>query len=131
MAQSDPARSVILFGPSRGSGLRLLLFTLECALGVVAVILVAAALAHWSPRLLPVAALLYLLIVVPTALLCGFWQAVVVSLTAVFLQSYYTARPAQMHPELNQAADPTSWATLVAFVLVALYMPIFSLASSL
>ena len=78
-----------LFGPSRGSGLRLLLFTLECALGVVAVILVAA-LARWSPRLLPVAALLYLLIVVPTALLCGFWQAVIVSLSAVVAQSWFS-----------------------------------------
>jgi len=76
-----------LFGPPRGSGLRLLLFTLECALGVVAVILVAAALARWSPRLLPVAALFYLLIVVPTALLCGFWQAVIVSFSAVVAQS--------------------------------------------
>jgi hypothetical protein len=62
---------------SRGSGSRALLFALECALGIVAVILVAA-FAHWSGWLLPVAVLLYLLIVVPTALLCGFWQAVVV-----------------------------------------------------
>jgi two-component system sensor histidine kinase KdpD len=110
-----------LFGArrGRGSGLRVLLFALECALGMVAVAFVGAV-AHWSAWLMPVVALLYLLIVVPIALLCGFWQAVVVSLTAVFLQSYYTARPAQMHPELNQAADPTSWATLVAFVLVAL-----------
>jgi two-component system sensor histidine kinase KdpD len=110
-----------LFGArrGRGSGLRVLLFALECALGMVAVAFVGAV-AHWSAWLMPVVALLYLLIVVPIALLCGFWQAVVVSLTAVILQGYYTARPAQTHPELNQAADPTSWATLVAFVLVAL-----------
>ena len=104
-----------LFGPSRGSGLRLLLFTLECALGVVAVILVAA-LARWSPRLLPVAALLYLLIVVPTALLCGFWQAVIVSLSAVVAQSWFSAH----RPELSMAANPTTSVTLAVFVLVAL-----------
>jgi two-component system sensor histidine kinase KdpD len=104
-----------LFGPSRGSGLRALLFTLECALGVVAVILVAA-LTHWSPRLLPVAALLYLLIVVPTALLCGFWQAVIVSLSAVVAQSLFSAR----QPELAMAANPIASFTLVVFVLVAL-----------
>ena len=85
---------MILFGRPRGSGLRILLFTLECALGVVAVILVAA-LAHWSSWLLPVAALLYLLIVVPTALLCGFWQAVIVSLTAVVAQSWFTCEAAR------------------------------------
>ena len=62
---------------TRGSGARLLLFVLESALGVVAVVLVAT-LAHWAGWLLPVVALLYLLIVVPIALLCGFWQAVTV-----------------------------------------------------
>ncbi len=61
----------------RSSGSRVLLFTLECALGIIAVILVAA-LAHWFGWLLPVVLLLYLLIVLPTALLCGFWQAVIV-----------------------------------------------------
>ncbi len=115
MAQSDPARSVNFFGQSRGSGLRLLLFTLECALGVAAVILVAA-LTHWSPRLLPVAALLYLLIVVPTALLCGFWQAVIVSLSAVVAQGWFSAH----HPELSMAANPATSVTLLVFVLVAL-----------
>ena len=105
----------MLFGSPRGSGLRVLLFTLECALGVVAVILVAA-LAHWSPRLLPVAALLYLLIVVPTALLCGFWQAVIVSLSAVVAQSWFTAH----QRDLAMAANPTASVTLLVFVLVAL-----------
>ncbi len=115
LTQSDPARSVILFGLPRGSGLRALLFTLECALGVVAVILVAA-LTHWSPGLLPVAALLYLLVVVLTALWCGFWQAVIVSLSAVVAQSWFTAR----HSELSMAANPTASVTLLVFVLVAL-----------
>jgi two-component system sensor histidine kinase KdpD len=115
LAQSDQARSVILFGSPRGSGLRLLLFVLECALGVVAVILVAA-LAHWSAPLRPVAELLYLLIVVPTALLCGFWQAVIVSLSAVVAQSWISMR----HPELSMAANPVNSVTLLVFVLVAL-----------
>jgi two-component system, OmpR family, sensor histidine kinase KdpD len=100
---------------SRGSGLRVLLFTLECALGVVAVILVAA-FTHWWPRLLPVAALLYLLIVVATALLCGSWQAVIVSLSAVVAQSWFTVRES----ELAIAADPITSVTLLVFVLVAL-----------
>ncbi len=104
-----------MFGQPRGSGLRLLLFALECALGIVAVILVAA-LAHWSSRLLPVATLLYLLIVVPTALLCGFWQAVIVSLSAVVAQSLFTAH----QPELAMAANPANSVTLLVFVLVAL-----------
>lgn len=106
---------MILFGSPRGSGLRLLLFVLECALGVVAVILVAA-LAHWSAPLRPVAELLYLLIVVPTALLCGFWQAVIVSLSAVVAQSWFSMR----HPELSMAANPVNSVTLLVFVLVAL-----------
>ena len=81
----------LLFGAkrARGSGLRVLLFALECALGIVAVILVAA-FAHWSGWLLPVALLLYLLIVVPTALLCGFWQAAIVSLSAVLVHGFFS-----------------------------------------
>ena len=100
---------------SRGSGLRVILFTLECALGIVLVILVAA-ITHWWPRLLPVAALLYLLIVVATALLCGSWQAVIVSLWAVVAHSWFTARES----ELAIAADPINSVTLLVFVLVAL-----------
>ena len=95
---------------------RLLLFTLECALGIVAVILVAA-LAHWSQWLVPVAILLYLLIVVPIALLYGFWQAVIVSLTAVVVHSYFTTR---QQPQSNPATDPANTITLLVFVLVAL-----------
>jgi two-component system sensor histidine kinase KdpD len=92
-----------------------LLFTLESALGAVSVVLLAA-LAHWSSWLLPVAALLYLLVVVPTALLCGFWQAVIVSFTAVVAQSLFSAR----QPDLALAANPASSITLAVFVLVAL-----------
>ncbi len=98
----------------RGSGLRVLLFVLECALGMIAIVLVAA-LTQWSRWLLPVAVLLCLLIVVATALLSGFWQAVVVSLSAVGVQAYFSAhRPEQL------AADPVNSVTLVVFVLVAL-----------
>ncbi len=100
---------------SRGSGLRILLFTLECALGCVTVVLVAA-LAHWSGWLLPVSILLYMLIVVPIALLCGFWQAVIVSLSAVVVHGYLTTR----QPEANLALDPANTVSLLAFVLVAL-----------
>jgi two-component system sensor histidine kinase KdpD len=81
----------------------------------VSVVLLAA-LAHWSSWLLPVAALLYLLVVVPTALLCGFWQAVIVSFAAVVAQSLFSAR----QPELALAANPASSITLAVFVLVAL-----------
>jgi two-component system sensor histidine kinase KdpD len=91
------------------------LFTLECGLGIVFVILVAA-LAHWTSSLLPVVVLLYLLIVVPTALLCGFWQAVIVSLSAVVIHSYFSARATQF----NQVIDPANSVTLATFVLTAL-----------
>jgi two-component system, OmpR family, sensor histidine kinase KdpD len=99
----------------RARGMRVLLLVLECALGAVAVLLVAA-LAHWSRWLLPVTVLLYLLIVVATALLSGFWQAVIVSLSAVGVQAFFTSQ----QPQYNAAADPVNSVTLVAFVLVAL-----------
>ena len=87
---------------SRGSGTRALLFSLECALGILAVVLVVT-LAHWFQWLLPVAALLCLLIVVPMALWCGFWQAVIVSLSAVLVQTFFTTRQSRVQPRL---ADP-------------------------
>lgn len=99
----------------RGSGMRLVLFGLESALGIVAVMMVAA-LAHWSGWLLPVALLLYLLIVIPIALLCGFWQAVIVSFSAVVVHGFFTS----LRPNANPAADPANSVTLLAFVLVAL-----------
>jgi len=103
------------FGRPSGSGLRVLLFTLECALGVLGVIMVAA-LTHFSSWLLPVAALLYLLIVVATALLSGFWQALIVSFSAVIAQSWSSARQS----ELSMATNPANSFTLMAFVGVAL-----------
>jgi two-component system sensor histidine kinase KdpD len=63
-----------------------------------------------------VAALLYLLIVVPTALLCGFWQAVIVSLSAAAAQTFFTARL----PGFSMAADTANTVTLLVFVVVAL-----------
>jgi two-component system, OmpR family, sensor histidine kinase KdpD len=96
-------------------GSKAFLFSTECALGIVSVVLLGA-LAHWLQWLLPVAVLLYLLIVVPTALLCGFWQAVIVSFSAVVVQSYFTARLTR----LNFAADTANSVTLMAFILTAL-----------
>jgi two-component system sensor histidine kinase KdpD len=95
--------------------MRLLLFALECALGAVAIVLVAA-LAHWSMWLPTVSVLLYLLIVVPIALLCGFWQAVIVSCAAVVVQAWLTAR----QPQLAIMAAPVNTVTVLVFVLVAL-----------
>jgi two-component system sensor histidine kinase KdpD len=115
LSQSYLGHPVFRLAHWRGSGARLLLFTLECALGVTAVIL-AAAVTHWWSGLLPVAVLLYLLIVVSTALLCGFWQATIVSLTAVVAQSWFTAR----EPQLAMAVDAANSITLLVFVLVAL-----------
>jgi two-component system sensor histidine kinase KdpD len=60
--------------------------------------------------------LLYMLIVVPTALLYGFWQAVIVSLSAVFIHGYFITHQTQT----NFAIDPANTVTLLAFVLVAL-----------
>jgi two-component system sensor histidine kinase KdpD len=99
----------------RARGLRGLLFALECALGSIAVVLIAA-LTQWSRWLLPVAVLLYLLIVVATALFSGFWQAVIVSLSAVGVQAFFAARQAHS----IHAVDPVNSVTLVVFVLVAL-----------
>ncbi len=110
-----PIRTAFGARRNRGTRSRALLFTLESALGIVAVGFVGL-LAHWFQWLLPVSALLCLLIVVPTALLCGFWQAVLVSLSAVAVQSYVTAR----RTDFNPAADPASSVTLLAFVLTAL-----------
>lgn len=90
------------------------MFTLECALGVVAIVLVGA-IAHWFGWLWPVDLLLYLLIVLPTALLCGFWQATVVSLSAVLVHGYF-----MREAELSMAEDPANSITLIVFVAVAL-----------
>jgi two-component system, OmpR family, sensor histidine kinase KdpD len=114
-----PMRSFFGARRSHGSGLRALLFTLECVLGILAVILVAA-LAHWSGWLLPISVLLYLLIVVPTALLSGFWQAAIVSLTAVLVHAYFTARQPAFQSLSDPAKDPANSITLIVFVMVAL-----------
>jgi two-component system sensor histidine kinase KdpD len=115
LTRSYLARSV--FGPWRphGSSPRILLFTLESALGAVSVVLLAA-LAHWFSWLTPVAALIYLVVVVAIALLCGFWQAAIVSLAALVAHGWFSAR----QPDLAMAANPANWITLVVFVLVAL-----------
>jgi len=111
----SPARTTFGGRFAAGSRVRILLFTLECALGIVAVGMVAT-LAHWSGWLVPVAVPIYLLIVVPTALLCGFWQAVIVSFSAFVIHVFFTVR----HPLLDLAADPVNSVSLVAFIVVAL-----------
>jgi len=108
-----PTQSI--FAHKRARGTRMLLFSLECGLGMLAVGAMAA-LTQWSRWLSPVAVLIYLLIVVATALLSGFWQAVIVSLSAVGVQAYFTAKQAQF----AVAADSVTSVTLVVFVLVAL-----------
>ena len=95
--------------------MKALLFSTECALGIVSVVLIGF-LTHWLQWLLPVGVLLYLLVIVPVALWCGFWQAAVVSLSAVAVQSYFTAHVARINP----AADPANPIELVAFILTAL-----------
>jgi two-component system sensor histidine kinase KdpD len=110
-----PLRTALGARRPRGSGSRALLFALECGFGVTAVFFIGV-LAHWFPWLLQVAALLCLLVVVPIALLCGFWQSVIVSLFAVVVQSFVSVR----HGDFNPARDPANSITLLAFILTAL-----------
>ncbi len=112
---SIPGRVALQAKRWLGSGPRLLLFVLESALGVIAVLLVAA-LAHWSQWLLPVEILLFLLIVVSTALLYGFWQAAIVSISAVIAQAGFVAHEGK----LDLAAGSTNSVTLLVFLAVAL-----------
>ena len=114
-ASNSPGRGMFGSRVRFTSGMRVLLFTLECALGIVALIMLAS-LVHWLGWLLPVGFLLYLLIVVPTALLCGFWQALIVSLSAVVVHGLMISR----QPEITLASDPVNSITFLAFVLVAL-----------
>jgi two-component system sensor histidine kinase KdpD len=109
-----PVRGFFSARYSRGSSTRALLFALECALGVGVVGLVAA-LARWSGWLLPIAALFYLLVVALTAQWSGFWQAVIVSLSAVAIQ----ALPAVGQP-FTLASSRENSITVLVFVVVAL-----------
>jgi len=110
-----PLRSVFSDLRERGVGRQAFLFSLECGLGITAVLLVGF-LTHWLQWLLPVAPLLYLVIIVPVALWCGFWQAAIVSLSAVGVQSYFTSAMVKSSP----ASDPAKPIELFAFILTAL-----------
>ena len=110
-----PVRSAFAAAGARGRGWSALRFALHSALGVAGVVL-CAALAHRFDWLLPVVALVSLAIVIAVALLSGFWQAVVVSCTAVAAQVCFAGR----QPLLRAAAQPANLAVLVALVLVAL-----------
>ena len=112
---SIPLRTIFAGRRSRLSGFHVLLFSTESALGVVSVVLLGF-IAHWLQWLLPVAVLLYLLIIVPTALWCGFWQAAIVSVSAVGVQSYFVWRQTRLDPAL----ELTNTITLAAFVATAL-----------
>lgn len=109
-------RTTVAMRRLRGkSSTLLLLFVLESSLGILSVILLAA-LAHWFDWLQPVAVLLYLLVVVPIALLCGFWQALIVSLATVLTHAIFSAHRLQTNP----AVDPVNTVALLVFVMVAL-----------
>lgn len=110
-----PLRSALSEKRVRGFGVQTLRFVTECAAGILAVVL-AGFLTQYLQWLLPVAVLLYLLIIVPVALWCGFWQAAVVSLSAVAVQSYFTARMVRTNP----AVDPANPIELFVFILTAL-----------
>ncbi|HZB88484.1 MAG TPA: ATP-binding protein [Terracidiphilus sp.] len=110
-----PLRTVLGLRRLRDSSSRPSIFALECVSGIVAVSFIGA-LVHWFPWLLAVAALLCLLVVVPIALLCGFWQAAIVSLCGVVVQSFVGLR----HAPFNPVRDPANSVTLLAFVLTAL-----------
>ena len=114
LAKTTPLRPMARNWQWRGSGSAALLFALECALGALGVLLVAT-LARWSRGFLAVEELLYLLIVVTIALLCGFWQAVLVSLSAVVIEAAFSRTPG-----LSIAADPAHDFALAIFIVVAL-----------
>ncbi|HXS77460.1 MAG TPA: ATP-binding protein [Terracidiphilus sp.] len=110
-----PLRSAFAEKRLRESVMRTVRFLTVCATGIVVVVLIGF-LTHWVQWLLPVAVLLSLLVVVSVTLWCGFWQAVVVSLSAVCVQGYFNAQMARTNP----ASDPANPIQLVAFILTAL-----------
>ena len=99
---------------TRGSGPPWLVFSLESTLGIIGVLIVGS-ISHWFGWLVPVDLLLYLMIVLPTALFCGFWQAAIVSLSAVVVHGLF-----MREAELKFAEDPANFISLLVFVLVAL-----------
>ena len=87
----------------------------ECALGIGLVVALSFV-AHWLQLPLPIPVLLSLPVVVAGALWCGFRQAVVVSISAVAVQSYFAWRSGNATP----AADLAIGIALPVFLLTAL-----------
>ena len=80
-----------------GSGAKLLLFTLECALGVLVVALTTT-LAHWFGWQPSAVLLMEMLFVIAAAILAGFWQAATVSLAAIAAEGWLNPGVARLHP---------------------------------
>jgi two-component system, OmpR family, sensor histidine kinase KdpD len=113
----SPIRSAIAWRAVHGPGWRVPRFALQSALGVAGTILVAALARRYAFQL-PAAALLSLAIVVPMALFFGFWQAAIVSFSAVATGSLL--KPQQ--PVLQAAVHPVDIAILAVLMLAALLL---------
>jgi two-component system sensor histidine kinase KdpD len=88
---------------------------LQCALGVLLMLLLGAAGAALHINL-STASLLYLLLVVSFAVHCGFFQASILSIAAVMCQTYFFAPPAYSF----YIADPRNAVAIVIFEVTAL-----------
>lgn len=75
-----------------------------------------AAFAHWCGWLAPAVMPIYLLIVIPAAFWGGFWQAVMVSFSALIIGAFFTVQ----HLRFGLAADPAASVGLLVFIAVAL-----------
>ncbi len=105
-----------IFGAGRwgGSGRRARLFAASCAAGIVAVLFVAV-LAQSFGGLFPVIALLDLLVIVPIALFCGFWEAMIASLFALAVHAYLIP----WRPRGRISLDLSDFVALFVFILIA------------
>jgi two-component system, OmpR family, sensor histidine kinase KdpD len=114
-----PILSFLGANPPRSPELRWLQFVLECMLGGATVVLLTAPL-PWSGWLLPVPLLFSLLVVAAMAWLCGFWQALIVSLLAVSTNYAFKARPLEFGVSSGWAIGFANFLILLVFILIAL-----------